>query len=277
MRLLLYCLIFIVIFTELRAQDEIKIEDIRNRYESFEYQDVIRLVDIFLYNNISIQKSDSLEVLTMKAVSHYSLNQIIGAEETFQEIIKLDYNYNLDPAKISPKVISFFNEIKSRFEQIEDVSAGKEEPEIKSIPINQEEITALQNQLYTATFTKSVLLPGWGHLHLENNTKGWLLAAASALTLGSMIYFIFDSNSKEESYLNETDPDLIASKYDQYNTSYKIRNSLIIGYTIIWLYSQLDLLYFSSELFSKKIKADIFPQLNLNNELGYRINLRISL
>jgi len=276
MKILFYCLIIFFFSSFLLAQNQLKLEDLRKKYESFEYQDVIRLSEIFLYNNQEIPMGDSLEVLTMKAVSHYSLNEIDGAEKTFIEILKLDYTYNLDPAKISPKVIFFFNEIKLRYVPQEESVVQQEKPEIETSHLSVAEMTSLQNSLYTTTFTKSVLLPGWGHLNLNENTKGWLLTSVSAVTLGSMIYFIFDTNSKESAYLNESNPELIPGKYEKYNSSYKIRNSLIIGYAILWIYSQLDLLYFSNELFSEKIKATISPQLDPNNDLGYKINFKIS-
>ena len=46
--------------------------------------------------------------------------------------------------------------------------------------------------------------------------------------------------------MNESNKLLIQQKYDDYNKSYKIRNVLIISYAVVWLYSQIDLLFFSN-------------------------------
>ena len=85
-----------------------------------------------------------------------------------------------------------------------------------------------------------------------------------------MVYFVFDTDSKRNDYLNAIEPSLIESNYDKYNTSYKIRNSLIITYAVIWLYSQLDLLVFSDD--------DLFPKIQpgsstLNSKIPSEINL----
>ncbi|MEW6703038.1 MAG: hypothetical protein AB1298_10030, partial [Bacteroidota bacterium] len=50
---------------------------------------------------------------------------------------------------------------------------------------------------------------------------------------------------RENNYLKETDKILIAQKYDDYNRSYRVRNTLIISYAVIWVFSQLDLFLFT--------------------------------
>jgi hypothetical protein len=72
-----------------------------------------------------------------------------------------------------------------------------------------------------------------------------------------MLYFIVDANEKEKAYLSETNSVLIQSNYDKYNKSYKIRNTLIATYAAIWLYSQIDLLFFSNSIGSKHLSEGI--------------------
>jgi hypothetical protein len=124
------------------------------------------------------------------------------------------------------------------------------------------------NKEINSAIAKSLIVPGWGHLHLKNNTKGWILTTASTAILGSMIYFILDANKKENNYLAETNATLIQQKYGDYNSSYKIRNLLIASYAAIWLYSQIDILFFSKELGSENISlnnsANYYPR-NRNN------------
>ena len=107
----------------------------------------------------------------------------------------------------------------------------------------------------TNALGRSILFPGMGHLYLSNNAKGWILTSLNTAALGSMLYFIFDSRNKELDYLEQTEPALINEKYDKYNTSYKIRNTLIITYAVIWIYSQIDLLFFSDDEISNKINT----------------------
>jgi hypothetical protein len=258
------------------SQTKVTKKDIRSKYETFEYQDVIRLSDIYLYNNPGVSVQDSLEVLTMKAVSEYSLNEVNNSEKTFIDILKIDRQYNLDPTEISPKIISFYQEIKTNYHPFIE-EPEKDGDESKNESIDLKEINRLRSSIYTSAISRSILLPGLGHLYLENSAKGWILTSISSMTLGAMVYFIFDTRSKEHNYLNETEPDLISSLYDTYNTSYKIRNVLIICYAAIWLYSQLDLLYMSDDLFNKKFEATITTEKFYGNEVIFKFNLKVLL
>jgi hypothetical protein len=116
---------------------------------------------------------------------------------------------------------------------------------------------------------RSIVLPGWGHLHAGDNTKGIILSVLSTAALGSMIYYINDTNTKEEDYLNQTTPELIKIKYDDFNSSFKTRNSLIFIYAAIWVYSQLDLMFFSNDnLFNSVV---LYPSLEKNNSISLKV------
>ena len=65
--------------------------------------------------------------------------------------------------------------------------------------------------------------------------------------MASGIYYIVKTNSREHDYLNETDRQKIAEKYDDYNSAYKTRNILLGAYAAIWTVAQLDLLFFSHD------------------------------
>jgi hypothetical protein len=189
--------------------------------------------------------------------------------------LKIDDSHDLDPVEISPKIINFFNEIK------QDYSAVNQE----EIPINEnmgEDLTEEQtyqniinkkNKVYQHSLLRSFAAPGWGHLYLSGSSKGWILTTASTAALGSMLYFIYDANQKETDYLNETNKTLIQEKYDEYNTSYKIRNGLIFTYAAIWLYSQIDLLFFSDDQINQKIQTNFgyFPFKSDQFFLSFRI------
>ena len=75
-----------------------------------------------------------------------------------------------------------------------------------------------------------------------------------------MLYFIFDAENKRSQYLSEVDPMLIEKKYTNYNTSYKIRNTLIATYALIWIYTQIDILFLSEIPFVPEISSA-----NVNN------------
>ena len=91
-----------------------------------------------------------------------------------------------------------------------------------------------------------------------------------------MIYFIFDSNSKQNSYLNEIDLELIQNKYDRYNSAYKIRNAFIISSVVLWLYAQIDLFFFSDDLFAEKLNAEITSEFFNNSPPNISLNFKFN-
>ncbi|MCB0732713.1 MAG: hypothetical protein KDC88_16940, partial [Ignavibacteriae bacterium] len=173
------------------------------------------------------------------------------------------------------KLVDLFTNVKDEFLDILNAKDEKRqtlsESEITSTDLQQ---NVILDDFHTAV-AKSLIIPGWGHLQLENSTKGWILTSVSTVTLGSMIYFVFDANSKEKDYLAETNANMISLKYNDYDKSYKIRNSLIAAYAAVWLYSQIDLLFFSNNLRSKNISLQnnsIINQ-NYNQEILFSVKI----
>ena len=193
------------------------------------------------------------------------------SRKTFVDILKIDSNYELDNAQFSPKLQEYFNNIKSEFQDILELkndSQNKEPGNISNI--------STSDQFSPGAVIKSLLLPGLGHFDSNNNTKGWTLTIISSLTLGSMIYFIADTYSKEEKYLKERDPILLGSAYDKYNKSYQIRNSLIFAYVAIWLYSQIDMLFFSNDTNSFELSTSKFNNLYSISNNKFEISFSLS-
>ena len=258
----------VFLFSSVSFAQQTSLDEIRSSYKSFNYQNVIELSDNLLEAN-NLSKEEIIELQTMKAVSHYSLNDEAAARKSFIEILKLDKNYSLDPAFISPKIITSFENTKKDFNQIYEDKADEvvDGLNTEEKPIKQQML--LPDKSY---MLKSIILPGWGHLSRNSDTKGWILTGASAATLGTMIYYILDANDKEKKYLNETNPLLIPQKYDSFNTSYKTRNILIAGYAAIWLFSQLDLLVFDTGMDSAPL--NISPGLDQQNNLSLQFQLK---
>jgi hypothetical protein len=188
--------------------------------------------------------SDSLtiDVYIMRAVALYSMGDDASTRKSFENILKIRRNYTPDPAQISPKLISIFGEVKADFLKNNPLPISDSDTTQQSIPVklfSQERIRGL--------VLENLVMPGIAQFQLGKNPKGILLSAASTINLGAMIYYLVNTKNKENDYLNETDKLLIQEKYSIYNDSYKIRNTLIISYALIWIYSQIDLIFFSDD------------------------------
>ncbi|MEJ2542505.1 MAG: hypothetical protein P8Y99_00390 [Calditrichaceae bacterium] len=240
---ILYILFLLFAFASAQHHSH-AVDDVATPFKSFKYSEVVSLADSILSQDSLLTLNELLEIYRMKALSHFSLGEELYAKNCFTEILEIDPRFKLDPVQNSPKIISFFNQIKLDYLQNKITTNETTPVEQINEPIKTNFTLYPQKSMKNAVI-KSIVLPGWGHLYLGKKKSGILLMMGSAVTLPSMIYFIFDTNQKEKDYLNETNLDALQTKYDDYNQSYKIRNGLIAGYSLIWLYSQWNL--FSSD------------------------------
>ena len=250
--------LLLLLHVNLYSQSINKTELLQYYYETFQYQKVIEKSDSLIASEDSINEKALLDIYVLKAASYFTLGEMPDSRKTFVDILKIDSNYELDNAQFSPKLQEYFNNIKSEFQDILELKNDS------------------QNKFSPGAVINSLLLPGLGHFDSNNNTKGWTLTIISSLTLGSMIYFIADTYSKEEKYLKERDPILLGSAYDKYNKSYQIRNSLIFAYVAIWLYSQIDMLFFSNDTNSFELSTSKFNNLYSISNNKFEISFSLS-
>ncbi len=248
-RKLLFGIISLSISVSVFAQT---LGDVRSNFESFEYRKVIELSNNILSRDTSLAPEDRIDLLTMKGVSFYSVADTDSSRAAFIDLLKLSPEHELDPVRISPKIISFYNSVKSEFEEISEAVTNPSVPE--ELP---EQITLFNNQLYTKSIVRSIMIPGLGHLYADNSIKNWILTGVSTANLGAMVFYIIETNNREKKYLNETNVSNIGRKYDSYNEAYRIRNILIGTYAALWLYSQIDLLFNSEDLFVYRIQPGL--------------------
>lgn len=217
------------------------VDDVRTGYRSFEYEKVIRLSDQILKQG-NVSDSLAVELYMMQAASYFSLGDENSARNSFRQLIRKNKNFTPDPVLYSPKIISIFNEVRAEFSEAEIIKSAEADSLNKATSIKTQAQMTLRSAL-----VKNIVVPGWGQIQNGHSWKGGIITGAGLAALGGMIYFIADANKKETEYLNERDPLLIQGKYDDYNSAYKTRNVFIISYLAVWLYSQIDLIFFSSE------------------------------
>lgn len=234
-----FLIIFFFIGISFSYAQEVTFDKVKRQYEKFEYENVIKYSDQLIEKG-NLNDSLSIEIHLMRANIFYSNGADSSTRKSFENILRIKKNYIPDPDITSPKLISIFNEVK--FDYL------RKNPEIAQQldSTNQKQPTNfVDRNLQRSAVIKNILLPGLGQLHNGSSAKGWITTSASILNLGTLIYFAIDANKKQNDYLMKTDRNLIQLKYDDYNRSYKIRNALIISYVAIWLYSQIDFLFFS--------------------------------
>lgn len=224
-----------VLHAQSGAEDNEKISE---KFRAFDYDAVIELANRALLHADDYPKEALFQIYEMKAVAHYSKMEMTEALNSFVEILKIDPTHELDPAKYSPKIVSFYNEIKMNLQQSSEVipATEKRDAAAKSDTVVVYKPTPVNKSAYL-----SLVAPGAGHWLSEKKSKGMILTGASTMLLASSIYFTLDCAKKENTYLSALDQADIDAAYSTYNTSYKIRNTLWSAYALVWLYSQVDL------------------------------------
>lgn len=278
MKLIKTFVLLIILLPALQASaQEIGLEKLNSRFQSFNYYGVISLSDTLLQNKDELPAESLINVYLLRGISFYSIAKEDSARSSFIEILNINPEYSPNPSEISPKIINLFEKIRSDFIKIKGNANTKNEvPDSITTFLSNPGLLKIEKDIFSNAVIRSALLPGFGHLYLKQDFKGWFLTSISAASICSMIYFIFDSNKKQNSYLNETDLNLIQNKYDTYNSAYKIRNTLIVTSVVLWLYSQIDLLFFSDDLFAEKLNAEITSDLFHNSPSNISLNLKFN-
>ena len=261
----------IVILTSVSsfAQDAEVLDSIKSNFERNNYSKVIDFSNEYLLTGTNLNEDELTEIYLMRSVSYFALSKKDSAKFSFIELLKIDKNFDPDPAIVSPKIINFFKPIKSDFHKMTN-HIKDEDTTIKNGEYNN---LTLQNSYTSSSIMKNMVLPGWGHFNSGNTTKAILLTSVSSVLLGSSIYYTIKTNDLHNQYLSESDTDLIADKYNDYNASYKTRNILLASYAVVWIYSILDVWLFSSDEF---INVEI-SQVGTSkfNPIGYNLQVKI--
>ncbi len=244
-KLLLIFLWLFSIITLLPQDNKEIIRDLTQKFRDFEYQQVIEDADTLLKETEKFSNPEVIEIYRMKGISHYALMDDSEARLSFIEILKIDTSYSLDPSYTSPKIITFFSDVKNEY--LVSIEGKEEEIVITKydtvyVPVTYRDTVSEYN--LRQALMRSVFIPGTGHLYLQSNLKSWLLTFLSAASIGSGIYFAIDANKKEKIYLEESNANEVGEKYNDYNFSYRMRNLAFISFAALWIYSQLDLLFF---------------------------------
>ncbi|MDR3628025.1 MAG: hypothetical protein P4L45_14375 [Ignavibacteriaceae bacterium] len=251
--IILFCILFSISLFAQDGQDSISV--LKNELELFNYKSVIEHADNIIRHKDRLSNATLIEIYRMKAIAQYSLPDMDGAKLSFNNIFAIDSSYSLDSSNTSPKIIAYFNQLRQNYLDI--LSQQKQFYKVKTdtVIIHDESSSAVFKQ----AVVRSVIFPGLGHFYINQDIKGITLSSLTAITLSSMIYYIIDSNKKQRDYLNARDELEIQTKYNEYNTAYKLRNISIFSLAAVWLYSQIDMLFFSGYNLPKISGALINP------------------
>src|SRR4030066_1468229 len=114
-KILLIFLWLFSIITLLPQDNKEVIQELTQKFRDFEYKQVIEDADTLLKEKEKFSNPEVIEIYRMKGISHYALLDDSEARISFIEILKIDTSYPLDPSYTSPKIITFFSDVKSEY------------------------------------------------------------------------------------------------------------------------------------------------------------------
>ncbi len=229
----------------LAAQDSLAL--MQKKFDQFKYGDVITIANKLLLKKAPFTRKEITNIYKMKGISHYSLSEDDAAKKSFIEMLRIDTSYALDSTKVSPKIITFFRQVKNDYNQQQKDIEARTVVRIDTVFIPKVEYDYERESRLKGAIARSIIIPGLGQLYNDDYVKGIFLTVFSSAAIVSSVYYAVDSNKKEKAYLVETNRNLIESKYSDYNSSYKNRNFSFIAFGLLWIYSQVDLLFMSHD------------------------------
>lgn len=204
---------------------------VRLLYERLEFDEAIETGQNLLASNLELGKEDLITINEYMALSFYNLGKIDSARSHFLSLLSIEPAFELDPIEVSPKIITFFNELKQE--------AGSQQAEDA---IGYTKYIFVEDLRPGATF-RSIILPGWGQFYKHQKTRGYILGGAFVASLaatGVSLYFEKDNRDK---YLGSTTPSTIEKDYQTYNDWFKRRKLFTVSTICIWAVAVLDAMW----------------------------------
>ncbi|MDZ7265510.1 MAG: DUF5683 domain-containing protein [candidate division KSB1 bacterium] len=210
-----------------------KYQQLMQAFQQLDYKLAEKIGREIVANYTAYTPIELLETHKILGVIAFIDGYLPEARVQFEQALSIDRSTQLDSVIVSPKIIQFFNDLKSKYVYVPKPTAGE----------------SLENYRYLlvpdprpgATW-RSLLLPGWGQFYKRDLPKGYIVAtaaAAAALTTGVFHWLQRDAHAQ---YLDATEPNQIEVRYKRYNDFYRIRNNAALITGGVWLYAFLDAL-----------------------------------
>lgn len=227
----LHIVLSLVCLGAAQAQESSLLESMLKAYQQLNYD----RAEMYAGEILAAYDAYPLDVLTQVhttlGIIKYTQNSQQEAREQFETALSLTPELSLDPALVSPKILSFFDTLKA--DLTTSSGAGGDTVNVRYI--------VLQDPRPAAAM-RSIVVPGWGHFYKGESKKGILLTGLWAATAGGTLAAHLGRQQARDRYRAARDPDDIAARYKTYNSRNKLRNGLALAAAGVWVFSYFDVL-----------------------------------
>lgn len=251
-------LLFIFLFpTHTYCQNKAAdVQQLKKLYEQFEFEKVVSLGQQMIKHANKLEREDLLFLHKYLGVTYFLLGKPDSARIQFLSLLSVNPDISLDPVNFSPKIVKFFDEIKSGYGE---QTSGQPNPSFtKYIFVEDRRINAVW---------RSALLPGWGQFYKKQKKRGLIFGSAFVVGVLSTGVALYQENRFHDDYLNTQNPSQLDKNYGKYNAWYKTRRSLSVVTAAVWLAAVVDALW----------KPTSRTRAHISNQQGPALVLRIPL
>ncbi len=239
---------------EQSAEPDDLLLQLQQAYNAFDMQKSTELLNIALNSLDSFTADERVEIFKYAAFIAFQNGANTLAANHFWRLLSVDPTYTLDPVTTPPKALALFQ--KTKIEYLEDLN---------------KRLQTLQNSSESdAVLNRRFLVPGWEQWHRGYKGKGGALAATAGLSLGGLVFAVYQTGQSRAAYRNEQNPDAIPPLYSQYNRYYKMQYTFGYLFAVVWALSQVDLILWSPP----RMQATISPKLG-RSPLAFGVQLSL--
>ncbi len=215
-----------------QSQDKDPVARLGSLYEALQFQEVVRKGKELLKHPERFTPDQLARIHEYLGLAYYSLGRLDSARSHFVSELELDPDRRLDPIRVSPKIIDFFNRLREQ----RQLEGGKTSfvPYVRYVFIEDPR---------PAAAWRSALLPGWGQWYKRQRTRAGILGGAfwtSVLATGTAFYL---ERQARTHYINQKNPPEIQQAYDRYNFWYRSRQLGLRLVLFTWVAAVTDALW----------------------------------
>ena len=201
-------------------------------YTSLQFEATIQEGKRILENQAQLSARELVLVHQYIGLSYYSLGKLDSARSHFYSLLSIDPNWKMDPVKISPKIIAFFEQLKAE----------------RAAPPSTLKIVPYTHYVFVPDIRlkagwRSALLPGWGQLLKKQKKKALVIGAVFYPSLLAAVVSAFQERKAHRSYLHSQTLADIQSTYKTYNTWHRRRLFFVQVTAATWILAVVDALW----------------------------------
>jgi len=200
-------------------------------YEALEFDKAIHSGQNLLKSNLRFTHDELTTIHHYMALSFYNTGKIDSARSHFLTLLSLQPDFELDPISVSPKIISFFDQLKNETESA-----------VTDHTVGYTKYVFLEDLRPGATL-RSALLPGWGQIYKHQKIRGYIIGGAFIASVAATGVSLYFENHNHNKYQDSTTPASIETNYDTYNGWFKKRKIFTITTVSVWAIAIFDALW----------------------------------